>query len=70
MRSKRIFNDQVKLDKNIKYEDVLKNTKSRDHKDCYEKGESCLKILPEAFYIDATLISANEVVNQIIDYIR
>lgn len=70
VRARRIFEDQNKIDSSLTFEEVLEETKLRDFKDYHEKGDSCLKILPEALYIDSTNLTLKEVQAEILNYIK
>lgn len=66
-RAKRIYKDKCKRNETDTFEKVLEELKLRDYKDYYEKGKSCLKVLDESIYIDATNMSIAEVIKKIVE---
>ncbi len=69
VRAKRRFDQLVKLDPNVKYEDVLQSMLVRDKKDS-EREVSPLRVPDGAITIDNSNLSVEETVNKMLDYIH
>lgn len=68
IRAKRRFNQLVKRDPNIKYEEVLKSMEERDKKDS-EREVSPLRIPEGAIIIDNSYLSIEQTVDEMLKHI-
>ncbi len=68
-RAKRRYKQLTEKGLNIKFEDILRDLRERDLRDKSRKTAP-LVIPKDAFYIDTTYMSLNEVINRILKIIR
>lgn len=69
IRAKRRFDQLVKNDPNVKYEDVLKSMQERDRKDS-ERAVSPLRIPEGAIIIDNTYLTVEQTVKEMLSHIK
>ncbi len=69
VRAQRRYNDLVKLDNSVSYDNILQEMKERDYNDMHRQN-SPLVIAKGAIVIDSTNLSIEQVVNKMLEYIK
>ena len=69
IRAKRRYNDLSLIDSSANYETILKDMKERDYNDIHRKN-SPLIVAKDAFVIDSSNLSVDEVVNKMLKIIK